>query len=85
MIMSNDMIKLIASNDDKSSTLGNSFSKLTTTTLVHDNKIQSLISSSMVQNYQSMEPQCNVNFKLPMALVNEMETDSAEIITQKDS
>ena len=85
MTMSNDMIALAVSNDGKSSAFANSFSKSTTTASVHDIKIKSLFSTSMVLNQQSKEQQDNVTFNLPMALVNEMETDSVVVIPQMDN
>jgi len=85
MTMSNDMIKLTTSNDGKLSTFHNSLHELSTTNLVHDKKIQSLISTSLIQNYQSTKQQCNLNFMLPMALENDIETDSVEVIPQMAS
>jgi len=85
MTMSNDRRQLSGSNYRKSSEFAYSLSKSTMTISIQDKKIKLLTSTSTVQNKQSKEQQDNVNFNLPMALVNEMETDSVVVIPQMDN
>jgi len=85
MTMSNDRRQLSGSNYRKTSEFAYSLSKSTMTISIQDKKIKLLTSTSTVQNKQSKEQQDNVNFNLPMALVNEMETDSVVVIPQMDN
>jgi len=57
--MSNDTMKSTASNDGKISTFGNTFQDSSSIHPVQDITIQSLISTSMIQNHQSMEQVAN--------------------------
>jgi len=86
MTMSNDTRQLSISNDGKYSDFDTSFlSKSTRTISVQEKQLKSLISNYMVQNQQSKEQSDNANLNSPMALVNEMETDSIQVIPQMDN